>query len=425
MLSRRQSIALTFAAIASAGGASTLTACSGKQGKSGSKVTVQIWDPNQQKGVKAALDAYGSTAGASEVQLDVIPEAQYYTKLDAALGAGAGPEVMWQSSKITTYIDGGAIEPLDEYIARDKLDMSIYAPEISALYTIDGKHYGLPKDLDAWVVIYNAKLFAEAGVDEPSAEWTWEDMLKISQALLEASGKKGEICYFGTSLNGSTSDITHQLGGAYISDDGKTATFNTKEVRTAIQYMMDLVDKGYAPDISQKADYDSLASLISGNLYFSTVPSWNIAAVAAASEGGDHFKAVRIPSVNGSYVTNTNGLCYAMNANAADKDSAWDVLKYLASLEGAKAHGAGGAGLPAIAEAQEGWFEVNAAIGNIDVVKDAAANLYLRTTTAYPKARPGMDELSTTIVPDLWARRISVDEFLQQANEIMQKALDA
>ena len=44
---------------------------------------------------------------------------------DTSLGAGAGPDVMWQSSKAPGYVAGGALEPLDEYIAKAEMRVRV------------------------------------------------------------------------------------------------------------------------------------------------------------------------------------------------------------------------------------------------------------------------------------------------------------
>lgn len=423
-LSRRHLLGLAAAGAVSTG---TLAACSSGAGGSDSlpsELTVQIWDPNQQAGVQAAVDGYATTDGASPVRVDLIPEDQYYTKLDASLGAGAGPDVMWQSSKAPDYIAGGALEPLDDYIAEAGIDMTQYATEIAELYNIDGKQYGIPKDMDAWVVVYNAALFAEHGVAEPSPEWTWEDMLATAQQLLDASGQQGSVLYFSNSLVNGFSDIVHQLGGSLVSEDGTQATVDSEQGREAFARLFELVDKGYAPDLSQKADFDSLTALISGSLFMSTVPSWDIVAISGSGAEKDTFKAVRMPSINGDYRANTNGLSYTLNAASKQKDAAFGLIEHLASLEGATQHAEAGAGLPAIAAAPDPWFTANENIGNIDAVRDAAQNVYLRTSTRVPASRPGISEAQTNVMPRIWAKEITVDEGLAEIQETIQGALD-
>jgi multiple sugar transport system substrate-binding protein len=424
-LSRRRFLTLSAAGALGVGAAGTLAACGGRSASASGELTVQIWDPNQEAGVRAAIDAFAASDAGVPTRLDLIPEGQYYTKLDASLGAGAGPDVMWQSSKVPDYVAGGALEPLDDYITDAGIDMSAYIPAITSLYNIDGHQYGIPKDVDTFVVIYNARLFAEHGVAEPSPEWTWEEMLDVSQQLLDASGWTGAIGSFRTDLNASISDIAQQLGGGLVSEDGKTATLATEPVEEAVQRLLDLVEAGFAPDLSQKADYDALSSLIAGNLFFAVIPSWDLTAVAGASEGPDHFKAVRLPSVDGSFVSNTNGLAYTLNAHSQRKDEAFALIRSLTSVEGASAHAAAGAGLPAIPAAQDAWFEANSSIGRIETVREAAGNLYLRTTTRVPKSRPGMDKIETIVMPPMWAGTLPVADALEQANTMMQEALDS
>ncbi|MDO5676468.1 MAG: sugar ABC transporter substrate-binding protein [Propionibacteriaceae bacterium] len=383
-------------------------------------LSVMIWDAAQQGGVQNAIDGFMAANPDYKVTLELVPSDQYYTKLDASLGAQSGPDVMWQSSKAIDYVEGGALEPLDDYIAAANLDMGQYDETITGLYNFDGKQYGVPKDMDTWLFLYNAGMFAELGVEEPAADWTWEDMVAKAEELKEKSGKAEAAVYYNNSMWNGVSTLVEQLGGHVVSEDGKTATLDSPEGIQAFTMLMELVDKGLAPDTSKRADFDPLTSLMSGNLAMSAIPSWFVSAVAQAD---GEFKAVRFPSVNGSYVTDSNGLSYVMNTYSKNKDAAWKLIEYLTSEEGAKLHAEGGAALPAIKGAQAGWIEANKAIGNIEVVEDAAANIFLRPSTAHPAARPGVDKANKTVIPQIWSKQISIEDGVKQINDLIQAEL--
>lgn len=431
-ITRRRMFSLT--ALAGASGA--LAACSngspspgtsttGGGASGGASLVTQIWDANQRNGVQAAIDAYTKAHEGTTVRLDLMPEDQFYQTLDSSLAAGEGPDVFWQSSRAIEYIKGGAIEALDERIASAGIDLGQYSPVITELYKFDGKQYGIPKDMDAWVMVYNEALFEKAGVATPTAEWTWDDMVRTAQELLAATGDRGNILGYNTGLVNGCSDSVHQLGGRYISEDGTKSLLTSDECVAGFTRIMELMDAGLVPNPSDRADFDVLGALMSGALPIATVPSWQISAVAEAASDKLPLAAVRLPSTKGDFRCNTNGLSYMLNTNSKSKDQGFELLAFLTSLEGATLHAANGAGLPAIPAAQDAWFKKNGAIQGIDAVREASQNVYLRPSTAFPKARPGISEAQTNILPQLWAKSLTIPEALGQMNDIIQRALDS
>lgn len=431
-ISRRRLLGLG----ATAGLAGALVGCTGGAtpggatgtagaGSGSAKLTVQIWDSVQRNGVQAAIDAFTAQNAATQVTLDLLPEDQYYQALDSSLAAGQGPDVVWQSSKAIEYVQGGVIEALDERIAAAGIDLSKYAPEITKLYNFDGRQYGIPKDMDAWVMIYNRATFDQHGVPAPTADWTWDDMVRTGHALLDKSGDRGNIIGYNLGLSFGCADSVYQNGGRFVSEDGKKAQMNTAESIAGFTRILELMDAGLVPNPAQRSDFNALNALTSGHLPIAMIPSWQISAVADAVTDALPLAAVRLPSTNGDFACNTNGLSYMVNANSKAKDEAFNLLAALTSLEGARLHAANGAGLPALPEAQDAWFEANKAVAGIDAVRDASQNVYLRPTTAHPKARPGFTESSTNILPRLWSKDLSVPDALGQMNDIVQRALDS
>jgi multiple sugar transport system substrate-binding protein len=55
-------------------------------------------------------------------------------------------------------------------------------------YQYEGSQYALPDRGGAMIVYYNLDMFDAAGVEYPTAEWTWEDFLAAAQALTLRDG---------------------------------------------------------------------------------------------------------------------------------------------------------------------------------------------------------------------------------------------
>lgn len=80
---------------------------------------------------------------------------------------------------LTPYIEDGTIN-------RDNITDGFLA----TTYDL-GKQMEISLGTNAHCIIYNADMFAEAGLPEPADNWTWEDYEKYSEALKEVTGDYG------------------------------------------------------------------------------------------------------------------------------------------------------------------------------------------------------------------------------------------
>jgi multiple sugar transport system substrate-binding protein len=416
---------LAAAAVAVVAGS---TGCSAGSADSGGAVnlSLMIWDPAQTAGVRNAVDAFEVANPNVDVALEQVPQDQYYTKLDASLGAGEGPDVMWQSSRAPDYVDGGALQPLNEYIERDGVSLDAYPMELTGLYEFDGELYGMPKDQDAWTFVYNAAVFEKLGVEDvPTAEWTWADMVRIAEQVKSKQTSPADVpLYYDYQFNNGVSSLIRSLGGAVVVDGH--ASVSSPEGTRALEMVKDLQDRGLIPRIADSADFDAVSSLISGTVAIAEIPSWNLSLLSKADVPAGTFHAVRAPSVDGSWATDTNGLAYVMNANSAHKDEAWELIKFLTSDEGAVLHAEGGASPPAnvSGDARTAFVNANdALVGLADALSATHEQSYLRTSTEYPVTRASLPEIDSTVMGPFYAGSLSASEAAAKIDEILDGAL--
>ena len=113
--------------------ATALTACGGSGGSdgaskdSGSKsgtINVNIWDSNQQKGIQEIADKWTETSGV-KVKVEVVDWDNYWTLLEAGASGGTMPDVFWMHSNTAQmYMENDVLLKLNDYIEKDKIDMS-------------------------------------------------------------------------------------------------------------------------------------------------------------------------------------------------------------------------------------------------------------------------------------------------------------
>jgi multiple sugar transport system substrate-binding protein len=161
------------------------------------------------------------------VQLEAIAGRDYYTRILTQIAADRAPDVMnIGDDAVPSFAERGAFLALDECLADQNFDTSIYLPGLLEPGTVDGKLYFLPKDYSTLAVYYNKALFDEAGVAYPAAGWTWDDMLTAAQALTQDTNGDGQNDIWGIQLPANwTTGFEYWVaaaGGSLISEDGQS-----------------------------------------------------------------------------------------------------------------------------------------------------------------------------------------------------------
>jgi multiple sugar transport system substrate-binding protein len=425
--SKRPQRFLAVAAVAVAVVAGSV-ACSTDSPASGGapNLSLMIWDPAQKEGVQKAVDEFEAANPDIHVSLEQVPQDQYYTKLDASLSAGQGPDVMWQSSKAVDYVNGGALQSLSEYITRDNLSLDAYPKEITDLYQFDGQQYGIPKDQDAWTFVYNADVFTKLGVtDVPTSNWTWADMTRIAEEIKAKQSSPASVpMYYNYTFNNGVASLIHALGGDVLKD-GKASVSSTDGPK-AMDMIKDLQDRGLIPKVADSADFNPVSSLISGDLAMAEIPSWNLSLLSKADVPSGTFHVVRMPSVDGSWTTDTNGLAYVMNANSPQKDAAWKLIEFLTSDRGAALHAEGGAGLPANTTdtVQSAFVKANDTLTGLGEALSATRDQsYLRTSSQYPKTRASMSKIDSSVMGPFYAGSMSAADAAKAIDDTLDQAV--
>lgn len=185
------------------------------------------------------------------VQLEAVAGNDYYTRLLTQMAAGDAPDIMQiGDDAVPMFVDRGAFLPLDDFISGEyPLDTSIYLPGVLEPGQYQGQQWLLPKDFSPIGMYYNKKIFDEFGVDYPTADWTWDDMLSIAQQLTVDRDGDGVTDVWGLQLPATwTSGFEYWVGaagGRLISEDGTqyVGYMDSPETIKAVQFYADLYNQ--------------------------------------------------------------------------------------------------------------------------------------------------------------------------------------
>jgi multiple sugar transport system substrate-binding protein len=166
-------------------------------------------------------------------------------KLQQMIAGGTAPDLMMMNTgQFEAFGARDALADLDERIAAEQFDLGIYWPPAVEGCKLDGKLYGLPKDISDVVVYLNTDLFDAAGVELPTNEWTWDDFREIAKALTLDTDDDGEINQWGTSINNAAwcwGGFVIPNGGQILNDDRTECLLTSDESRTALEYYFGLL----------------------------------------------------------------------------------------------------------------------------------------------------------------------------------------
>lgn len=104
-------------------------------------------------------------------------------QLQNAFASGEYPNVFYiDSSKLPDWVAADVVSVGEDYIE----DPEGFYPALLDIFTEDGTLYCPPKDFSTMALQYNKDLFDAAGLDYPTADWTWEDLYAAAEALTDA-----------------------------------------------------------------------------------------------------------------------------------------------------------------------------------------------------------------------------------------------
>ena len=351
-------------------------------------------NPEVEEGVVAAFEAANPNI---TVELELVPLSDIITKYKTLVAGGEAPDVIALNFENTSQIAAlGALEPLDDYIASDGYDMSIYYDNTVSMYQFDGIQWSLPATYSDVVLFYNKTLFDEAGVDYPADDWGWEDLVSAGEALTQDTDGDGITDVFGYALAWWPMYL-YLNGAAVLTEDGTACALESPEAIEGFQKMIDLqVEGGIAPsrgDLATLGDWDMF---VSGRLAMYPTGPW---AVQPFNDSITDFEwDIAHHPAGAQKATFLFGNTYAMSASSENKDAAWEFLKFATGPEGSQIR-------------QEGKYEISPVkvVAESEFLSSLAGSppenaIVFMDATEYamnPPKSPYWSELSDAIWPEL------------------------
>lgn len=318
------------------------------------------------------------------IQVNVLLVAgDYDQKVQTMIAGGTPPDIMMIAENYQVYASKNQIIPLDDLIASNNVDMNErYSEDVANIMKYDGKYYGMLDRAGAMVLFYNKDLFDQAGVAYPTTDWTQKELLDAAQKLtVKEGGKTVQWGYYPGSWWPQWMQLVYQNGGSLF-DDNTKPTFDTPEVRDALQLLNDMSFKyGTSPTPTEIADMGNVGAdplFAQGKIAMETTGFWNIGSLAKVE--GINWDITPVWGVTNAFF---NGL--TITTTSKHQEEAFKVIEALTTLEAQTPIIESGQDAPATKAALSSDAFLNAEYGGRKINMSAFADSRLYDQPLNPK----------------------------------------
>ncbi|KGX90822.1 ABC transporter substrate-binding protein [Pontibacillus marinus] len=283
-----------------------------------------------EKDLKKMIEEFEKQNPNITINYEMAAFEDYFTKLQTRLAGGDAPDTFELNyENFVNYASKGALMDLDNLIQEDSdFSSDQLNQEAFKAFQYNGKQYGMVESFSNVVLFYNKDLFDEAGVDYPTADWTWEDELAAAQKI--TNKEEGVYGTYAPIQFWEFYKTIAQNGGSVFNEDMTKATVNSEANIEALQWMVDKVNKyNVTPseeELSGQSNGDlfkagKIAMLRTGIWMFDgfkdTDFEWDIALEPGKTQKAHHFFA--------------NGL--AVSKDTEHAEAAWKWVKFMSASE--------------------------------------------------------------------------------------------
>jgi multiple sugar transport system substrate-binding protein len=265
-----------------------------------------------------------------EVRILWVPNIEYNVKLKTLAAADQSPDIFLSGDVWISYLLPLTLD-VSAYVQRDAAVFGLddFFPQIRTAMQHEGKYYIMPEYMNLSMLYYNRRMFAEAGVPEPTGDWTWADLVENGKRLTHA-GVNGQPDIWGCSRMenwwGEWLIYVRQAGGTVFTKDGRRCLLDTPEAIAGLRFYE---EKSSRHHISAPAGFEPVngfvnqrvAMIVGGHvnywLNYNQMPGldWDVQLLPA----GPHSRKGGELAMAG----------YSISRTCKHPDEAWELMKFL------------------------------------------------------------------------------------------------
>lgn len=314
-------------------------------------LTLAGWssNPAEDAALQEAIDQFEEQNPG--ITVNFIPSPDHTLTMQTAFASGEYANVFYiDSSVLPNWADAGVVAPAGDNLT----DVDGYYASLIDVFTIDGTLYCPPKDFSTMALQYNRDLFDAAGVEYPTADWTWEDLRAAAEATSAAT--PGIVGLVTPPNLERWLPFLYQAGGAIFDDEGNFV-FDSDATREALGFYVGIVTDGIAgPPSVVDAGWGGQA-FGEGRAAMAMEGNWTIQFLLE-NYPELNWGVTELPAGPAGKATMAFTVCYGVGADNPHPEESWALVNFLTGSEGAQFVAESSFGpMPARPEAAEAYLE--------------------------------------------------------------------
>ena len=315
-----------------AAAALTVSACGGgfdqkssaQQNTGGkAKLTILIGSSGDAE-TSAVKDAAKKWSDKSGNTAEVVVASDLAQQLGQGFAGGTPPDVFYaDAGRIGDFAKAGNL-----YAYGDKVRDAGFLDSLAQTFTYDGKLQCAPKDYSTLALVINTDLWAKAGLTDADIPKDWAGLEAVSKKLtsgnvtgLVISGEWDRIGVF-----------AKQAGGWIVSDDGKTATADTPEMKAGLDEAQKMLKSGsmkYAKQVDAGWGGEAIGK---GKAAMTIEGNW-IRGALSKDFPNIKAKVVELPAGPAGKGTLVFSNCWGIAAKSKNQAAAVDLVKSMIATD--------------------------------------------------------------------------------------------
>jgi multiple sugar transport system substrate-binding protein len=281
--------------------------------------------PDHLEDLDTIVTAFQEANPGIEVTVETAPFADYFTLLQAGVASGDAPDVFELNyENFVTYAANDTLLDLSGLVS----DEAPFYPRALEAFQYEGTQYALPATFSDVLLFYNADLFDQAGIEYPTAEWTWDDAVAAAQAIRALGDDTWGVFspvqfwefYKKAAQNGECS---------FFNEDMSESTINSPACVATLEWMVSLMNDGLMPTAAELSGVSDSELFLSGKLGMLVTGIWMFGAFQEAGFNWD-VQIEPMMAQHGHHFF-ANGVAVSATTENPEAAAAW--AEFLASSE--------------------------------------------------------------------------------------------
>ena len=331
-------IALTLAACSTGDGDSEPGGSEGAGGGEPTTITFSyLWSGAEAEAIEEIIADFN--ASQSDIVVEGISSPDFQKQLTSLSASKGSFDISDHfGNAVGSWASKGILEPLDDHLAAEGVDTSVFVPAAIDQMTYDGTLYSVPIAVHSFQLMYNKTLLDEAGVAVPTTMDELADAI-VALTVQDADGTVTQLGLGDPSPSTTLTTLGYVFGGDW-DEGGQPSPTNPDNVAALEWYQDNVVDvvgaNNLATFTSGLGEYMSAEDPFYTGKYAMVIDGeWRAVSIGQTAPDLDWgVTAIPYATADRAETTQLTSSTLFIPTNAQHKEEAATFLAYLISPDG-------------------------------------------------------------------------------------------